>query len=109
MCRVKYSECYELSTKDRKGKILGEKMSFENSKQMAQKLQDIARTADEEISYVDIYMPVPVLQVDILKAFDLYVNDNHYIKLVFFTTRHNDKRDQSYLILPYKSNVLRIA
>lgn len=58
-------------------------MSFENSQEMAEKLQDLARTADEEISYVDIYMPVPMLQVDTLKAFNLYVNDNHYIKLVF--------------------------
>lgn len=54
-------------------------MSFENSKEMAKKLQDLARTADEEISYIDIYMPVPMLQVDTLKAFSFYVNDNHYI------------------------------
>lgn len=38
-------------------------MSFKNSKEMAETLQNLARTADDEISYVDIYMPVPMLQV----------------------------------------------
>lgn len=79
VCRVKHSYCYKVSNKDRRGEISGKKMSFENSKEMAKKLQDLARTADEEISYIDIYMPVPMLQVDTLKAFNLYVNDNHYI------------------------------
>lgn len=54
VCRVKHSYCYKVSTKDRRGKISGGKMSFENSKEMAKKLQDLARTADEEISYIDI-------------------------------------------------------
>lgn len=79
VCRVKHSDCYEVSTKDRNGDILEEKQSFKNAKEMAEKLQDLAGTADEEIGYVDIYMPVPMLQVDTLKAFNLYVIDNHYI------------------------------
>lgn len=55
-------------------------------------------------------MPVPMLQVDTLKAFNLYVIDNHYIyQTSFFSIRRNDKRDQGYLILPYTSNVLLIA
>uniref|UniRef100_A0A8W8NQB9 Dynamin N-terminal domain-containing protein n=1 Tax=Magallana gigas TaxID=29159 RepID=A0A8W8NQB9_MAGGI len=67
VCRVKHSYCYKVSTKDRRGEISGKKiMSFENSKEMAKKLQDLARTADEEISYIDIYMPVPMLQGNVM-------------------------------------------
>lgn len=79
MCRVKHSDCYEVSTKDRNGEILEKARSFKNAKEMAEKLQDLAWTADEEISYVDIYMPVPMLQVDTIKAFNSIVNYNHYI------------------------------
>uniref|UniRef100_A0A8W8P2U5 Dynamin N-terminal domain-containing protein n=1 Tax=Magallana gigas TaxID=29159 RepID=A0A8W8P2U5_MAGGI len=66
VCRVKHSDCYEVSTKDRNGKILEEARSFKNAKEMTEKLQDLAEKADEEISYVDIYMPVPMLQGNVM-------------------------------------------
>lgn len=56
VCRVKHSDCYEVSTKDRNGEILEEARSFKNAKEMTERLQDLAKTADEEISYVDIYI-----------------------------------------------------
>lgn len=44
-----------------------EKMSFENLREIAEKLEVLAKTDDEKISYVDIYMPVPLLHVRILE------------------------------------------
>lgn len=52
-----------ISTKDSKGKEIGEKLSFEDSRQMAEKLKVIATKKVEESTYVDIHMPVPLLQV----------------------------------------------
>lgn len=66
VCKVKHSDCYEVSTRDRRGEVLGKNMSFDNSEEMAKKLQELARTADEEISNVDIYMPVPSLQGNVM-------------------------------------------
>lgn len=61
-----------ISTKDSKGKKIGEKMSFEDSRQMAEKLSVLATEKLEEFTYVDIHMPVPLLQVYTFKnAFDL--------------------------------------
>lgn len=67
VCRIKYCERYMINTID----ILGEKqmvMTFENEKEMADKLKVIVQKNDEEISYIDIYMPVPLLQV---RAFEI--------------------------------------
>lgn len=86
VCRVKHSDCYEVSTKDRNGEILEEKQSFKNAKEMAEKLQDLAGTADEEIGYVDIYMPVLMLQVDTINIFNLIVNYNHNINIKWVHT-----------------------
>lgn len=52
-----------ISTKDSKGKKIGEKLSFEDSRQMAEKLKVIGTKKVEEFTYVDIHMPVPLLQV----------------------------------------------
>lgn len=51
-----------ISTRDSNDEEL-ENMSFENIKEMASKLKFLAETEDPEISYVDIYMPVSLLQV----------------------------------------------
>lgn len=51
-----------ISTRDSKDEEL-ENMSFENIKEMASKLKFLAETEDPKISYVDIYMPVSLLQV----------------------------------------------
>lgn len=62
-----------ISTKDSKGKEIGEKLYFQNSRQMAEKLKDFAtKDVEEKFTYVDIHMPVPLLQVHTFKnAFDL--------------------------------------
>lgn len=66
MCRIKYGELCIISTKDVEKKVL----LFENLKEMAEKLEVLAKTKDEEIRYVDIYMPVPLLHVC---TFQLYI------------------------------------
>lgn len=55
-----------VSTKDSENKEL-DTMSFQDSKEMAEQLKTLARTADKKISYVDIYMPVSLLQVGSFK------------------------------------------
>lgn len=63
-----------ISTRDLKGLEL-ERMLFGNIKEMAEKLKVIAQTDVEEISYVDIYLPVSLLQVNILNEIShLYTN-----------------------------------
>lgn len=65
MCRIKHSECFAISTKDSEEQQIGEHLSFKNSKAMAEKLV-LARTNVGEVRYVDVYMPVPLLQVNYL-------------------------------------------
>lgn len=63
-------------------------MSFENLKKMAEQMKLCPITNDEAISYVDICMPVPLLQVHTLNTFNLI--DTLYIKTqFFFNTKHN--------------------
>lgn len=52
-----------ISTKDSKEKEIGGKLYFQNSRQMAEKLKVFATKDVEEFTYVDIHMPVPLLQV----------------------------------------------
>lgn len=66
VCRVKYCEHYMVSTKDCENKEL-DTMSFQDSKEMAEQLKFLAKTDDKNISYVDIYMPVSLLQVGSFK------------------------------------------
>lgn len=68
MCRIKHSECYAISTKDSEEQQIGEHLSFENSKVMAEKLEDLARTNVEEVRFVDVYMPFLLLQVNYLNV-----------------------------------------
>lgn len=51
-----------ISTRDNKGEEL-DNLSFNNVKEMAENLKMLAKTSDKKISCVDIYMPVPLLQV----------------------------------------------
>lgn len=51
-----------ISTRDNKDEEL-DNMSFDNVKEMAENLKMLAKTNDKKISCVDIYMPVPLLQV----------------------------------------------
>lgn len=65
VCRVKYFKRCMISTRDNKDEEL-ENMSFDNSKEMAEKLKTLALTNDTKISYLDIYMPVPLLQGNVI-------------------------------------------
>lgn len=58
-----------ISTKDSKEKEIGEKLYFQNSRQMAEKLKVFATIDVEEFTYVDIHMPVPLLQVHRFKKY----------------------------------------
>lgn len=53
-----------ISTRDNKGEEL-DNLSFNNVKEMAENLKMLAKTNDKKISCVDIFMPVPLLQVDL--------------------------------------------
>lgn len=65
VCRVKYCEQLMISTRDNKGEELAN-MSFDNVKEMAENLKMLAKTNDKKISCVDIYMPVPLLQGNVI-------------------------------------------
>lgn len=75
VCRVKYFKRCMISTRDNKDEEL-ENMSFDNSKEIAEKLKTLALTNDTKISYLDIYMPVPLLQVS-TKPHCVFVNVEH--------------------------------
>lgn len=63
-----------ISTRDNNDEKI-ENMSFQNVKEMAKELETLARTNDESICYVDIYMPVLLLQVGTeLKCILIIVN-----------------------------------
>lgn len=70
-----------ISTRDSNNKKLKD-MSFENLKEMAEQMEVLAITDDKKIRYVDVYMPVPLLQVYILYRFNLI--DNLFIKTKLF-------------------------
>lgn len=55
-------------------------MTFTNREEMAEKLSDFAQTNDSEISYVDIYFPVPLLQVHILIFFSPFKTPRIFVK-----------------------------
>lgn len=65
VCRVKYSERCMISTRSSNDEEL-ENMSFENLQEMAENLKCLAKTNDEEIGYVDIHMPAPLLQGNVI-------------------------------------------
>lgn len=55
-----------VSTKNFKDEEI-EKISFENLTEIAEKLEVLATSHDEKIGSVDIYMPVPLLDVRIFE------------------------------------------
>lgn len=59
-------------------------MSFGNLNEMAERLKVIAKTNSEEINYVDIYMPVSLLQVYTLKN-----KLSWYLLIIFQNTDHS--------------------
>lgn len=88
VCRVKHSERCMISIRDSKDELIKTTL-FENSIEMAEPLETLAKTNIEEISYVDIYMPVPLLQVRSLK--------NSYL-LRFYNCKSNLKQCANYPI-----------
>lgn len=82
VCRVKYFKRCMISTRVNKDEEL-EKMSFENSKEMAEKLKTVAITNDTKICYIDIYMPVPLLQVGTKPHFALVILKHDSIQCPF--------------------------
>lgn len=66
VCRIKHSKRCMVSTRNNKDEEIKSTL-FENSMEMAKSLEALAQTNVEEISYVDIYMPVPLLQVGSFK------------------------------------------
>lgn len=52
-----------ICTRDTNDKNELERMSFQNKEDMENRLDELAQTNDPEVGYVDIYLPVPLLQV----------------------------------------------
>lgn len=65
VCRIKHSEQCMVSTRNSKDEEI-DRTSFENSMEMAKTLETLAQTNSDEISYVDIYMPVPLIQGNVI-------------------------------------------
>ncbi|XP_065941981.1 bacterial dynamin-like protein [Magallana gigas] len=65
VCRVKHGEQFVISTKDNNDEEL-EELSFENLNKMAKQMEILAKTDDEKIRYVDVYMPAPLLQGNVM-------------------------------------------
>lgn len=83
MYRIRYSERLMIFTSDIKENELSN-MSFGNLNEMAERLKVIAKTNSEEINYVDIYMPVCLLQVYTLKN-----KLSWYLLIIFQNTDHS--------------------
>lgn len=52
-----------ICTRDTNDKNELERMSFQNKEDMENRLDELAQTNDPKVGYVDIYLPVPLLQV----------------------------------------------
>lgn len=63
VCRINYSKEFVICTRDTNDKNELERMSFQNKEDMENRLDELAQTNDPEVGYVDIYLPVPLLQV----------------------------------------------
>lgn len=102
MCRVKHGEQFVISTKDSNDKEL-EDMSFENLDKKAEQMEILAKTDDEKIRYVDVYMPVPLLQVYILNTFDnLFIKTKLCFTIMFNTRYLNVQVPLSMKVKPIK-------
>lgn len=56
-----------ICTRDTNDKNELERMSFQNKEDMENRLDELVQTNDPEVGYVDIYLPVPLLQVNIIQ------------------------------------------
>lgn len=66
VCRVKYSEDLMITTYDAEDKNEIDRMYFQSKEVMAENLNTLAQTNDPNIGYVDIHMPVPLLQGNVI-------------------------------------------
>nr|XP_034333155.1 uncharacterized protein in xynA 3'region-like [Crassostrea gigas] len=66
VCRVKYSEDLMITTCDAEDKNEIDRMYFQSKEDMAETLNTLAKTKDPNIGYIDIHMPVPLLQGNVI-------------------------------------------
>lgn len=97
VCRIKHSKQCMVSTRNSKDEEI-ESFLFENSMEMAKKLETLAQTDDEEISYVDIYMPVPLLQVGSFKT-------SHFLRFIIVKVISNSMQNNSQHIQMFQENM----
>lgn len=97
VCRIKHFERCMVSTRNSKDEEI-ESFLFENSMEMAKKLETLAQTDDEEISYVDIYMPVPLLQVGSFKT-------SHFLRFIIVKVISNSMQNNSQHIQMFQENM----
>lgn len=97
VCRIKHSKRCMVSTRNSKDEEI-ESFLFENSMEMAKKLETLAQTDDEEISYVDIYMPVPLLQVGSFKT-------SQFLRFIIVKVISNSMQNNSQHIQMFQENM----
>lgn len=97
VCRIKHSKRCMVSTRNSKDEEI-KSFLFENSMEMAKKLETLAQTDDEEISYVDIYMPVPLLQVGSFKT-------SHFLRFIIVKVISNSMQNNSQHIQMFQENM----
>lgn len=68
-----------ICTRDTNDKNELERMSFQNKEDMENRLDELAQTNDPEVGYVDIYLPVPLLQVKSILKYNTKRNNSNEI------------------------------
>lgn len=69
-----------ITTCDAEDKSEIDRMYFQSKEDMAETLNTLAKTKDPNIGYIDIHMPVPLLQVNVLKIVFRIVMSTHISK-----------------------------
>ncbi|XP_061165560.1 dynamin-like protein 2 [Saccostrea echinata] len=65
VCRVRYSDKMRVSKLDKEGKEIVS-TEFSDEEQLSETMEDLARTDDHRIEYIDVWFPVPILKGNII-------------------------------------------
>ncbi|XP_061165684.1 dynamin-like protein 2 [Saccostrea echinata] len=65
VCRIRYSDKKRVSALDKDGKdvVLSE---FNDEEKLMEMMEDLARTGDQHIEFIDVWFPVPILKGNII-------------------------------------------
>ncbi|XP_061165679.1 uncharacterized protein LOC133174594 [Saccostrea echinata] len=65
VCRIRYSDKRKVSVLGKDGNVLV-LSEFNDEEELSEMLEDVARTCDQQIEYIDIWFPVPILKGNII-------------------------------------------